>query len=131
MDKFTKETVVIVLPLPPSILSPNSVCGSIGGRMKRAAVTKKFRRLAMEAAEREEIRTCPWSKATIQARFYHKQKRRRDDVNHLAMLKSAYDGLVDANLILDDDSEHLTTLPAEFFIDKDVSRVELTIERQL
>jgi len=130
-DKFTKETVSIVLPLPPSILSPNAVCGSLGGRMKRASATKKFRRLAREAAEREDIKTCPWHKATIKAVFYHKQNRRRDDVNHLAMLKPAYDGLVDANLLYDDDSEHLTTLPAEFQIDKDVSRVELTITRVL
>ena len=129
-SKFTKETVVIILPLPPAILSPNTVCGSFGGRMKRAAVTKKFRRLAMEAAEREGISTGPWLRATIKAKFYHKQKRRRDDINHLAMLKPTYDGLVDANLLVDDDSEHLTTLPAEFFLDKKTSRVELTIERQ-
>jgi hypothetical protein len=46
------------------------------------------------------------------------------------MLKSAYDGVVDAGLLVDDDSEHLTTLPASFAIDRDCPRVELTFTRR-
>ncbi len=126
---MTGESVTIILPLPPALLSPNRPPGSIGGRMAKAAVEKKYRRQSREAAEAEKITTGPWLKATIQATFYHKQARRRDDVNHLAMLKPAYDGLVDAGLLFDDDSEHLTTLPATFRIDKKCSRVELSVRR--
>jgi hypothetical protein len=45
------------------------------------------------------------------------------------MLKAAYDGIVEAGLLVDDDSAHLTTLPAAFDIDRDTPRVELTITR--
>jgi hypothetical protein len=47
----------------------------------------------------------------------------------MAMLKPAYDGIVDSGLLMDDDSDHLTTMPAKFFIDKKQSRVELRIVR--
>ncbi len=97
--------------------------------MKKAAAAKRYRRLAREAASAQCVESGPWERATIQAAFYHKQKRRRDDVNHLAMLKPAYDGLVDSGLLEDDDSEHLTSLPATFAIDTECPRVELTVER--
>ncbi len=126
---MTSETVTIVLPLPPSALSPNRPPASRGGRMKKAAAAKKYRRLAREAAEAEGIESGPWERASVRAAFLHATKRRRDDVNHLAMLKPAYDGIVDAGLLLDDDSEHLITLPPTFGIDRDCPRVELTLTR--
>ena len=55
--------------------------------------------------------------------------RRRDDVNHLAMLKAAYDGCVEAGLLPDDDREHLRTTGCQFLIDKKSPRVELTFTR--
>ena len=122
------ETVLVVLPLPSPYLSPNKPTSSMGGRMRKASIAKKYRRLAKEAAKEEGIEET-WQKATIQATFYHKQKRNRDDINHMAMLKSAYDGIVDSGLLEDDSSEHLTTLPATFKIDKKFPRVELLIER--
>lgn len=124
------ETTTIILPLPPAILSPNQPPGSLGGRMAKAAAAKKYRRLAKEAALGEQIASCPWEFVTLDAHFFHKQKRRRDDVNHLAMLKPAYDGLVDSGLLVDDDSEHLQTRPALFSIDRECSRVELTITKK-
>ena len=98
--------------------------------MKKAAAAKRYRRLAREAAEDARVESGPWESATVQAAFFHTQKRRRDDVNHMAMLKSAYDGVVDAGLLVDDDSEHLTTLPADFSIDREFPRVEMTFERR-
>ena len=124
-----QETVTIILPLPPSVLSPNRPQFTPGGRMARAVAAKRYKKLAREAALAEGIATGPWQKATIQAKFVHKQKRRRDDINHMAMLKPAYDGLVEAGLLADDDSEHLTTLPATFAVDAACSRVELTVTR--
>jgi hypothetical protein len=70
-----------------------------------------------------------WEKATVKAHFFHKTDRRRDDVNSLAMLKPAYDGVVDSGLIRDDDSRHLTTLGASYSVDKVNPRVELLFER--
>ena len=124
-----KESVVIVLPLPSRILSPNCPAGTRGGRFARAAAAKRYKRLALLAAE-EAANGMAWERANILARFYHKTKRRRDDVNHLAMLKSAYDGVVMAGLLPDDDREHLRTIGAEFFIDKKNPRVELVFTRE-
>ena len=124
-----KESVVIVLPLPARILSPNCPAGTRGGRFARAAAAKRYKRLALLATE-EAANGMTWERATIMARFYHKTKRRRDDVNHLAMLKSAYDGIVMAGLLPDDDREHLRTIGAEFYIDKKNPRVELVFTRE-
>ena len=123
------ETCTVILPLPPACLSPNMQAGSMGGRMRKAVASKRYRALACKTAREIGIETGPWAKATVQATFYHVQKRRRDDVNHLAMLKPAYDGIVDSGLLADDDSTHLTTLPAVFKVDKLTSRVELRFER--
>ncbi len=97
--------------------------------MKKAAASKKYRRTAKEAVEDQCIESGPWEKATIKAVFFHNTNRRRDDVNHLAMLKPAYDGITDAQLIVDDDSAHLTTLSPEFCIKQGLDRVELTVTR--
>lgn len=123
------ERATIILPLPPAVLSPNRPGGSRGGRFARAAASKRYRRLAREATEALGIRTGPWERATVAATFFHKTIRRRDDVNHLAMLKPAYDGVVEAGLLADDDADHLTTLPASFGIDKHAPRVELAFTR--
>ncbi len=123
------ESVLVVLPLPPACLSPNRPPASFGGRMRKAAAVKRYRKLARLAAEANGVDSGPWAQATVQASFFHKQRRRRDDVNHMAMLKPAYDGLVDAELLEDDDAAHLTTLPATFALDKQHPRVELRVER--
>ena len=123
------ESATVILRLPPACLSPNRPPASRGGRYRKAAATKKYRKEAREATQAEGIESGPWERATIAATFYHKTKRRRDDVNALAMLKAAYDGIVDAGLLVDDDADHLTTLPASFAIDRDAPRVELRITR--
>lgn len=127
---MTKETATIILELPDKILSPNNPPASLGGRMKKAAAAKRYRLVAKHMALAECVESGPWQKATIQAHFVHKTRRRRDDVNSLAMLKPAYDGIVDSGLLVDDDSAHLTTLPATYGIDKESPRVELTLTRK-
>ena len=123
------ESIMIVLPLPPRILSPNCPAGTRGGRFARAAAAKKYKRAAFFATL-DAARGMRFEKASVAAKFYHKTSRRRDDVNHLAMLKAAYDGIVQAGLIPDDDREHLRTIGAEFFVDKKNPRVELTLTRE-
>ena len=124
----THEQIVIVLPLPPTVLSPNRPSGTRGGRFARAAAAKRYKQLAesraVEAAMGER-----WNGATVEARFYHKTKRRRDDVNHLAMLKAAYDGIVLSGLIPDDDRDHLRTVGATFGVDRESPRVEIVLTR--
>ena len=125
------ETVTIILPLPPSCLSPNRPPFSVGGRYRKAAAIKKQRRDARKAIEEERIDSGPWNQVEAQARFYHKKKRRRDGANFNAMLKGAFDGIVDAGLAIDDDHVHWTTLPPLFFIDRDHPRVEISVSRVL
>lgn len=123
------EQVVVVLPLPPRILSPNCPVASFRGRMMRASAAKKQKELARKSAE-EAANGMRWIRASVKAVFYHKTVRRRDDVNALAMLKSAYDGVILSGLLPDDDRDHLRTEGAEFAIDKDWPRVELTFTRE-
>lgn len=123
------ESVLIVLPLPPRSLSPNVKAGSLGGRMAHARAAKTYRSIGKDAAQAQGVESGPWGRATAAVTFFHHDKRRRDDVNHLAMLKPAYDGLVDAGLLEDDDSEHLTTLGCTFKIDKKAPRVEILVTR--
>jgi len=94
----------------------------------KAAAAKKQRRLAKEAVQAENIEAT-WDKAELQATFFHKTKRRRDGVNHNQMLKSAQDGIVDSGLLIDDDADHLTTLPPIFKKDKNCPRVEITVTK--
>jgi len=129
MHQQDAETVTITLPLPPGILSPNCPPASFGGRMGRAAATKKQKKLARKAALEAEITTGPWELASVRVVFYHKSKSRRDPDNFMGMLKSAYDGFVDAGLLVDDDSEHLKREEPSFEIDKDSPRVEVTLTR--
>ena len=123
------ESVIIVLPLPNKLLSPNCTIGSIGGRFMKAAAIKKYRRLTKEAVEAENIETAPWDKVAVKALFYFVHSRRRDPDNATGSLKAAYDGIVDSGLVADDDYEHMTRLPPTFRVDRNYPRVELIILR--
>lgn len=123
------ETVVIALPLPGGILSPNYTVGSIGGRMMKAAAIKKYRHLACEAVEAERIESLPWGIVSVTASFFYKTKRRRDQDNAMASLKAAHDGIVDAGVVMDDDYEHMRRDVPTFSYDKEYPRVTLTITR--
>ena len=125
------ESALIILGLPPRILSPNAHHATIGGQFAKASATKKYRRLAKEATEEERIESAPWRKAVVTPIYYHARKGRRDDDNFVGSLKAAYDGIVDAGLLPDDDSEHMTKMPPKFRIDKKHPRVEITITRIL
>ena len=126
---MSAESVLIVLPLPSGLLSPNHTGGSFGGRMQKMRAIKSYRAKARAAAEEQGVESGPWERATVSVTFFHGQKRRRDDVNALASLKPAYDGLVDARLLVDDDHEHLVTLGCRFEIDRKAPRVELLVTR--
>jgi len=127
--KTVNEFAQIILPLPPKILSPNVMIATMRGRYAKAAAARKYRKLTKELIEDEKIETAPWKKIRVTPSFVYKDKRRRDFVNALASLKSAYDGIVDSGLVEDDDSEHMEIAQPEFFIDKMCPKLTLTIER--
>ena len=124
------ESITIVLQLPGKRLQPNSTVGSLGGRFAKAAAIKKYRRLTREAIFAERIETMPWFFVTVQAAFFHGNKRRRDQDNAMGSLKSAYDGIVDSGLAIDDDYDHMERGVPTFEIDAKSPRVELTITRR-
>ena len=126
---MTPESFSIVLPLPAKVLSPNHTIGSFGGRQAKASATKRYRRLAKEALEFEGIETLPWKVANVQAAFYFKTNRRHDQDNAMGSIKAAYDGLVDAGLVPDDDYEHMHRDIPTFGVDRRWPRVTLTITR--
>lgn len=123
------ETVSILLRLPPRSLSPNCPVGSRGGRFAKATAARKYRAEAKAAAEAADLKTIPWALASVAASLFYPCQRRRDQDNAMAMLKPAYDGLVDAGLITDDDYIHLKRESPTFSIDKDNPRVELLVTR--
>ncbi len=120
------EAYTITLSLPPNVLSPNS--GRHGSWRPRAKAKKAYRYVAkIETLWITDDYEPRWPAATVRATFYFKDRRRRDKDNFNAMLKPAWDGLVDAGLLADDDQ--LTHLPTVFELDKENPRVELRVER--
>ena len=124
------ETVTIVLPLPVKVLQPNCTVGSIGGRFQKASATKRYRRLADEAVQAEQVETMPWDRVIVTAAFFYATNRRRDPDNSTGSLKAVYDGIVDSGLVPDDDHVHMRRGEPSFSVDRESPRVELTITRQ-
>ncbi|MCP4900023.1 MAG: RusA family crossover junction endodeoxyribonuclease [bacterium] len=126
---MTEEVVWIALPLPNKVLQPNETVGSIGGRMMKAAAIRRYRRLACEAVTEALLDSMPWLQCRVEAKFYFKDSRRRDQDNAMGSIKAAYDGIVDAGLVHDDDYERMKRGEPKFSVDKLFPRVELTISR--
>ncbi len=123
------ETITITLPLPPESLSPNCSVGSLGGRLKKASDSKKYRLLTALLVMQEQVETAPWDTVEVKAIFHHATNRRRDQDNAIASLKAAYDGIVDSGLVPDDDWRHMVRMQPEFHIDKQQPRVTIEIRR--
>lgn len=102
---------LVRLPLPPERLHPNEK----PHRQERARLTKKARGMAKVLAL-AALNGGPrpyFNRAIIRAHWGFTTKRRRDEANLQAWLKAYVDGLVDAGIIVDDSSDHLTWLPCE------------------
>lgn len=119
------ESIWIVLPLPNRALSPNA---RVRPFMKRSAARKQRRETA-EAIQARDCQTLPWSKCEVSVKLYHKTNRRRDDDNAVAMLKSMFDGIVDAGVVPDDTREYMTRKWPQHCHDKDQPRMEVMIRR--
>ena len=122
-----RETITIILEIPHKSLSQNKPSSTFGGRMGKAREVKKYRLSALKAIEQQGV--SGWQKAELHASFYYKTKRRRDSLNSMGMLKGAIDGVIDAGLLPDDDSEHLIPLAPSICLDTYAPRVELTFTR--
>lgn len=121
------ESLVIIIPLPNRVLSPNYMTGSISGRMAKAKAAKKQREHVCKNLEFVCRRN--WGKILVEPTFYHKTRRKRDTDNAIGSLKSAYDGIVDSRIVLDDTPEYFIRGEPKFLIDKNHPRVELRITR--
>lgn len=120
------KSITITLPLPPRALNPNSR----PHYMTKAAKTKKYRTDAGFAAlhassRRTEETLCPWSRATIQVRWFHRTASFPDPDNVIAWLKAAFDGIADAGVIANDrDVEYPPVIIEK---DSDDPRVEIEV----
>lgn len=112
----------IVLDLPPRELSPNARV-----HWAKLAKAKKFyRKLAwVSAMNQPRYLRAKWEHAEAQATFYLPDARRRDGDNLAAMLKAAWDGIVDAEILADDCG--LKIHPPLLVIDRARPRVEIEI----
>ena len=123
------EKFLIILPLPPKVLSPNCAVATPGGRFAKAAAAKKYRVTTKRYVESELIESAPWGKVFVKAAFFYGTKRRRDQDNAMFSLKAMYDGIVDSGLVADDTPGHMKREIPVLSIDRDFPRVEITIER--
>lgn len=118
-------TISLILTIPDPALSPNA---RVYWRLKAEAVKAARLEAKLTAISRmNELRIDPprWPRATMKARFYFKEKRRRDRSNLSASLKAHEDGLTDAGMWLDDSG--VTHLPPEIHVDPDRPRLEIEI----
>lgn len=127
---MTPESITIVLSLPNRVLSPNWMAGTIRGRYYKASAVKRLRQLTKEAIDAEQIETLPWPMVEVNVTFFWKTKRKHDEDNAMGSLKAVYDGIVDAGLVVDDDSKHMRRIIPIFETDHCCPKVVLTLIRQ-
>lgn len=113
--------MMVTLPLPDKKLSPNARCHWAA----KARAVKSYRLVAM--AMGWKLGKLGLESATLQCVFFLKGGRGRkpDPDNLLASMKSAFDGLVDAEVFLGD--QKLKHLPVIIDEDPENPRVEIHI----
>jgi len=122
---MSNSSFVIVIPLPSKYLSPNWMTGSLGGRIAKSKAAKKQREFVRHAIVTLVLGS--FKKVSVKPIFFNKVNRKRDEDNAVGSLKSAYDGIVDAELVKDDSPKYMIREMPEFRIDKQNPRVELRI----
>lgn len=116
--------MTITLPIPDAKLWPNSrahwrVKAKLTKLARHAAYLSTYEKIASEGLKG----TLTFTGYTLA--FFYPDKRRRDDDNAQASIKSARDGIADA-LGVDDNTLRLAALPT-FSIDRKNPRVEITL----
>ena len=123
------ETIIVTLPMPPKVLTPNGRPWSRRGMIGKAVAAKKQRQQAHDSIVEMQLDSLPWPSVECEYVFYHPLKRRRDDDNYIAAMKAARDGIVQAGLVADDCSEKWLTKGARFAIGEP-RRVEIHLTRK-
>lgn len=124
VESAPANTLSITMPLPPSHLWQNRP----GHWTKKREAARKYRNLAHVMARCVAGPVAPrWMKATATLAFYWPNRIRRDVRNAEAAMKPAYDGIVDAGIITDDNAEVLSHGMTTFDVDKVNPRVEITL----
>jgi len=116
-----------VTQLPPVSSSPNWR-GHWGGKYKDSKVYHgAVFYCCVDARNRgyREGMSFPFTKARLNLTFVFAEHRRRDRDNLLATFKPGLDAIVDAELLLDDDAEHLQIGNVDILVDP--GRAPLTI----
>jgi crossover junction endodeoxyribonuclease RusA len=111
--------MTITLPFPPRELSPNARIHWA----RKAKIVKAYRTQAFAAAFRRGH--TPYAIATARVVFFAPDRRRRDHDNLSASLKAAWDGIVDAGILIDDAGLRHETITV--VVDRERPRVEITI----
>lgn len=120
------RTDILVLPFTAPPLRPNH---RVHWAVK-ARETRLVRRTAQLLAKAEKIAPRGSQPVAITVVWFARDRRRRDG-NALALFaKAAIDGLVDADVLTDDDSEHLIEERYRVRHDPTNPRIELWIEDQ-
>jgi len=120
-------TCAIVFAIPDKRMSahPNRK------HWQKTIATKEQRELGYALAKQAmaEVRDTPWEPASVLFAFYWPDKRRRDEINYMQMMKGAVDGIVDAGLIAGDDWQRLQCRGAISQVDRENPRVELLFSK--
>ena len=119
------KTITIKLPLPPRDLSPNARV-HWGRRHRHSKAYRALARLAALEGTMDTPMGLDWSRAEVATIFYHRDKRKRDQDNLIAMMKSAYDGIAD---FLNVDDVGWMHVRIERRIDRNDPRVEVTLTK--
>jgi Holliday junction resolvase RusA-like endonuclease len=119
--------IEISLPIPSKCLWPNSRCHYMA-KSREVFRSRETCEAVVRMAMSDSGIVGGWRKATVQAVFRFPFRRTRDSDNMLASLKSVFDGLRDAGLIVDDSG--LTHLPVIHFVSIERPGVTLKITRE-
>jgi hypothetical protein len=110
-------------PIPPSW---NFFIAKI--RMQQADIKSKYGDFGMWLAAHYKLAGLNLDKAVFTYDFYFDSNRKRDIDNYGLTNKLLADGFVKANVLVDDNSNHLALRFNPFQLDRQNPRVEITIE---
>lgn len=93
-------------------------------RVSRAKTAAQF---AVWAAVRARPRVPPLDRVRLHVTWYVPDRRRRDPDGLGPFLKSAADALVEAGVIVDDDSTHVVRTSSSILLDRERPRIEMEV----
>ena len=118
--------LTIVLGLPPRELKPNARPHYMAKSKAVKAYRLEAKVMALKAMGGLPLHYHHFEKGKTFCRFYLPTRHRSDPDNLLASMKSAFDGFVDAGLLVDD--KFLTHAPVDQGKSKANPRVEIHLE---